>query len=73
MLVIGSNILCSTLSLQDILVFIAPFSTLVCCIEKLSSASINPANQLSLFKDLYLIGNSHIFKLCFLFNQSIKR
>jgi hypothetical protein len=73
MLVIGSNILCSTLSLQDILFFNASFSILVYCIEKLPSASIKPANHLFLFKDSNLTGNLLIFKLWFLFNQSIKR
>ena len=73
MLVIGSNIFCSTLSLQDILFFNAPFAILVSCIEKLPSPSIKPANQLFLFKDSNLIGNLLIFKLWFLFNQSIKK
>jgi hypothetical protein len=57
-LVIGSTILCSILNLQDICLFLALFSILVCLRPKLPSASKNPANQLllkfdSLFTDFF--------------------
>ena len=70
-LVIGSTILCSILNLQDICLFLALFSILVCLIPKLPSASTNPANQLllkfdSLFTDFFII-----FELWLTFIQSI--